>query len=231
MTHTISLTKALRHWSLFALLSIVIFSVACGDDDSPEEPEEPQQITFEGTGNINPNNFPAGMGLDLSAGDTGRVAQLDEVTDLEWDILFITYRTTAGGRPGIILFGDSRNSAAATQAVNVTDGLGAGMGSEGFTNFTMATTAQQAALSADDEFLFDPETDVDERGLADIDVLTSAYQDLIIGDRIVNLDEADQPVYLVRDRSGNLYKFMMVSRANGGAATLRWERFNDSDIE
>ena len=230
MTDTISFTSAIRRVGLLAIVCFLVFSIACNDDDEEETPDMPP-VTFEATGNLNPNNFPAGFGLDLSAGDTGRVAQLDEVTNLEWDILFITYRTSSGGRPGVILFGDSRNSAAATQAANVTDGLGAGVGSTGFNGFTTVTTNMQSALSADDEFLFDPELDVDERGLADIAILTAAYQDLVIGDRIVNLEEANQPVYLVRDRSGNLYKFQMVSRESGGPATVRWSRFNDSDIE
>lgn len=213
----------------FLCLTALVIALSCGDDDASGPTTD--TATYEGTANINPNNFPAGIGLDLSAGDTGRVVQLDEVTALEWDIQVVTYRTAEGGRPGVILFGDSRNSAAAVQAVNVTDGLGIASGGAGFSAFTNVTQAMQQALSADDEFLFDPVLDVDANGRADIDILTAAYQDLVIGDRIVNLAEADQPVYLVKDRSGNLYKFQMVSRAQGGATTLRWARFADDAIE
>ena len=207
----------------------IIIAQSCGDD----EPAGPtiDTGTYEGTANINPNNFPAGIGLDLSAGDTGRVVQLDEVPALEWDITVIAYRTAQGGRPGVILFGDSRNTAAAVQAVNVSDGMGVGMGAAGFSGYTQVTTTHQQALSADDEFLFDPVLDVDGQGRADVQILEAAYQDLVIGDRIVNLDEANQPIYLVRDRSGNLYRFMMVGRESGGPTTLRWARFADSAID
>ena len=220
-----------RLFSLLLLIGAIAFFQACGDDDGTPDGPPVDISTYEGTANINPNNFPAGVGIDLSAGDTGRVVQLDEVPTLEWDITAITYRTAEGGRPGIILFGDSRNSAAAVQAVNVSDGMGVGMGATGFAGYTRVTTAHQQALSADDEFLFDPVLDVDGNGRADIEILTAAYQDLVIGDRIVNLDEANQPVYLMRDRSGNLYKWMMVSRENGGPITFRWARFADDAID
>ena len=230
MTHTITFSRAIRHWSLFAALLIVIFISACNDDDGPEDPEVPP-ATFEASANINPNNFPDGIGLDLSVGDTGRLVQLNEFPELEWDIQVIAYRTSEGGRPGVILFGDDRNATIATQAVNVSALSGIPAGSAGFDSYTNVTVAQQEALSADGEFLFDPETDVDERGLAILDILEAAYANLVIGDQIVNLEEADQPVYLVRDRSGNLYKFQMVARANGGTTTLRWALFADSAIE
>lgn len=212
--------------SFFAIGAMLYFQ-SCGDDDT----SEPANMTIEATANINPNNFPGGIGLDFSAGDNGLLVQLDNEANFEWDIQVITYRTAEGGRPGVILWGDSRNSAAATQAVNVSDGLGATTGKTGFDGFTRVTTAMQQALSADDEFLFDPVLDVDGQGRADIDILLAAYQDLVIGDRIVNLAEADQPVYLVRDRSGNLYKFQMVSRESGGATILRWEKFNAASVD
>lgn len=220
-----------RLFSLVLLIGAVAFFQGCGDDDGGSDGPTIDTSVYTGTANINPNNFPAGVGIDLSEGDTGRVVQLDDVPTLEWDITAITYRTAQGGRPGIILFGDSRNSAAAVQAVNVSDGMGVGMGSSGFTGYTQVTQAHQQALSADDEFLFDPVLDVDANGRADITILTAAYQDLVIGDRIVNLDEANQPVYLVRDRSGNLYKWMMVNRENGGPITFRWARFADDAID
>lgn len=221
-----------RIFAMLLFAGAIIVAQSCGDDE-PDGPMEPttDTSTYEGTANINPNNFPAGIGLDLSAGDTGRVVQVDEVATIEWDIQVITYRTAEGGRPGIILFGDDRNNAAAAQAVNVSDGMGISTGSTGFAAYTQVTTAHQQALSADGEFLFDPVLDVDAQGRADIDILEPAYQDLVIGDRIVNLAEADQPVYLVRDRSGNLYKFMMVGRESGGPTTLRWARFDTDSID
>lgn len=217
-----------RALALFLCAGAIFLAASCGDDD---EGPEIDTDTYEASANINPNNFPAGIGLDLSVGDTGRVVQLDEVTTLEWDIQVIAYRTAEGGRPGVLLFGDDRNTAAAAQAVNVSSGMGVATGSAGFNSFTQVTTAMQQALQADGEFLFDPEQDVDGQGRANVEILEAAYQDLVIGDRIVNLEEADQPVYLVRDRSGNLYKFQMVSRAQGGVTALRWARFSSDSID
>ena len=89
----------------------------------------------------------------------------------------------------------------------------------------------QNALSADGEFLFDPQLDVDQNGKADEDILRAAYQDLVIGDRIVNLESSSQPIYLVRSRDGVLFKFRMVNRQQGGQTTLRWARFADTAID
>ena len=76
---------------LLCLFALAI--IACQDDDA--EPDGPSNETFETT--ANPNNFPLGIALELTKGDTGRLVQLDEVQNAAWDINVITYRTANGG--------------------------------------------------------------------------------------------------------------------------------------
>lgn len=212
---------------LFFILCITIVGLAsCSEDDGPVVLTSD---TFEGNFNINPGTFPEGGGLDLSASDTGMVAQID--TDaIDWDIQIKAIRTGAGGRPGVFLFGDDQ-TAGAVQAVNVSERAGIGLGSTGFTAFERVTTEMIDILSADGVFTFDPVTDLDGEGKPDATQLAIAYQDLVIGDRIVNLEEADQPVFLVQDKSGSYYKFQMVLRENGGNVVVRWAKFTADALD
>ncbi|GAB5528094.1 MAG: hypothetical protein Roseis2KO_59660 [Roseivirga sp.] len=207
------------------LATLIVAFLSCGDDDDIVV----DTATYQGTININPNNFPAGAGLDMSLGDTGRVAQLDEVTDLAWDIMIVTYRTAQGGRPGFLLFGDE-DSSLPVRALNVSESSGIGTGLAGFNTFTQVDQTMTSNLRADGVFNFDPVNDVDAQGRADGTILQAAYDDLVIGNRIVNLDPDDQPVYLIATREAVLYKFQMVERANGGATTLRWARFSNDAV-
>lgn len=208
------------------IITSLLLITGCSDDD---EPAVLTSATYEASFNINPATFPKGGGIDLSAGDSGIVAQLD--TDaIEWDIQIKAIRTGAGGRPGVFLFGDDQ-SAEAVRAVNVSELSSLETGSSGFEAFERVSAEMLSALAADGVFTFDPETDLDSEGVPDAEALASAYQDLVIGDRIVNLEEADQPVYLVEDRGGSFYKFQMVSREGGGGATIRWAKFTSDAID
>lgn len=211
--------------NLFLATLIVVF-LSCGNDDGGIVIDT---ATYEGTININPNNFPAGAGLDMSEGDTGRVAQLDTESNLPWDLMIITYRTAEGGRPGFLLFGDV-NSDLSVKAINISEHSGIGTGLAGFNAFTQVDQTMTSNLQSDGVFNFDPVTDVDGQGRADGTILQAAYDDLVIGNSIVNLAPADQPVYLVATREAVLYKFQMVERTNGGSTTLRWARFSNDAI-
>lgn len=223
------MTYIINHLKKLALLSvgiIIIGLAGCSEDDGPVVLTSD---TFEGSFNINPGTFPEGGGLDLSASDSGLVAQLD--TDaIDWDIQIKAIRTGAGGRPGVFLFGDDQTSGA-VQAVNVSERAGIGTGSAAFTSFERVTTEMVDLLTADGVFTFDPATDLDSEGKPDAIQLAIAYQDLVIGDRIVNLEEADQPVFLVQDRSGSYYKFQMVLRENGGNVVVRWAQFTSDALD
>lgn len=209
---------------LFGLFIFSLYSCS-GEDDGPVILTSD---TFEGTFNINPGTFPEGGGIDLSASDTGVVSQLD--TDaIDWDIQIKAIRTGAGGRPAVFLFGDDQTSGS-VQAVNVSDLSGIATGSTGFMGFERVTSDMVNALAADGVFNFDPETDLDPDGRPDANLLAIAYQDLVIGDRIVNLEETDQPVYLIEDRAGSFYKFQLVSRENGGTVVVRWAQFTADAI-
>lgn len=208
------------------LITLIVSFLSCGLDDGNIVVDT---ATYQGSININPNNFPAGAGLDMTAGDTGRVAQLDEVANLPWDLMIITYRTAQGGRPGFLLFGDE-NSTLPVRALNVSESSGIGTGLAGFNAFTQVDQTMTSNLKPDRVFNFDPVRDVDGQGRADGTILQAAYDDLVIGNRIVNLASDDQPVYLIATREAILYKFQMVERANGGQTTLRWARFSNDAI-
>lgn len=213
--------------------SLIIFIgmsllIACTDDEETGPP--PVITTYQGSANINPANFPAGVGLDLSAADTGRVAQLDTEASLQWDISILTIRTGAGGRPGIFLFGDTE-TAGAVKALNVSVSDQAGTGATSFENFGAVSNAMKAALQADGVYAFDPQVDKDEDGKPDADRLAEEYLKLVIGDKGIRDPEADQAIYLVQDRNGDFYKFQFVMLENGGNITLRWAKFDEAFIE
>lgn len=212
----------------FALLFICVFFLSCDGDDPVAE--QYSTATYEGTININPNNFPAGGALNLTLGDTGKVAQLDVDASFDWDIKIMTYRTSQGGRPAIFLFGDVETGNA-VKALNVSSSDDIALGLAGFNAFATVTTTMQQALEADGVFNFDPAVDIDGSGKPDLAKLETAYTALIIGDKIVNLDEAQQPVFLVKSKSGAFFKFQMIKRENGGETQLRWARFASGSVE
>lgn len=203
------------------ILSLVLLSffIACSDDDAPVILTSD---TYEADFSINPSTFPLGGGLDISAGDTGRVAQLD-VENIDWDLQVRTIRTQDGGRPGVFLFGDQQ-TAGAVSALNVSESAGIATGSDGFLAFERVTTAMITALSADGVFDYDESS-------RDATALATAYQSLVIGDRIVNLDEENQPVYLIADREGNYAKFQMIRREGGGSVFIRWAKFTTDAVD
>lgn len=211
--------------SPFFSVAFILAFFSCGDNDDIVI----DTATYQSTFSINPNNFPAGAGLDMSEGDTGRVVQLDDEVNLPWDLMMITYRTSQGGRPGILLFGDT-NTDAPVRALNVSEHAGIGTGLAGFNSFTVVDQTMTSNLAADGEFTFDPETDTDGMGRADGTKLQEAYNNLIIGDKIVNLDTEHQPVYLVATRESILFKFQMVERSSGGQTTFRWARIANDAI-
>lgn len=216
------------HYSLLLFFTLIFF-VSCSEDDPGIEPQFSTE-TFEASFNINPNNFPAGAGLNLTAGDTGRIVQLDEESSFEWDIKMITYRTGQGGRPGIFLaVNDQENNH--VKALNVSATHAIANGSSGFSDFTLVTQSMQDQLAADGIFNFDPSTDVDSSGKPDAQKLQTAYNNLVIGNQIVNLNESEQPVFLVQTKDGILFKFQMVKREQGGVTTFRWSRFSPDSID
>ncbi|HAA12246.1 MAG TPA: hypothetical protein DCE41_11315 [Cytophagales bacterium] len=194
------------------------------------EPEGPDTSAFEGEVQINPASFPAGGAVDLNLEDTGVVAQLDSVPSFLWDLKILAYRTSQGGRPAWFLFGDD-TSPDAVMALDVSNFAGIGLGLAGFDSFTSVTADMQTSMSADGVFDFDPSADVDSEGNPDGTLLAQAYVGLVIGDKIVNLEADQQPVFLVRSREGLYYKFQQMARQGGGAVTLRWARFADDALE
>ena len=212
---------------VYLLLIATVFLLACEEDEITPTVDT---NTYEGLMEVNPANFPGGAGLDLSVGDTGSIAQLDATPNFEWDIKVMTYRTSQGGRPAVYLFGDNTMQNA-VKALNISTFANLGLGEQGFNAFDQVSTEMQNALQADGVFNFDPAVDLDEKGQADAQKLSDAYQALQIGDKVVRLNPNEQPVFLVQDRSGALYKFQYVQLEGGGKVTLRWARFAESSIE
>lgn len=216
---SIDIFSIMKKISFLASALIMCIFISCSEDDAPVVLTSD---TFEASFSINPSTFPLGGGLDLSASDTGRVAQLD-VEDIDWDIQVKTIRTQDGGRPGVFLFGDDQTTGS-VKAVNVSELSGIATGSTGFSGFERVTAAMISALSADGVFDFDESS-------RDAALLATAYEALVIGDRIVNLEEAEQPVYLVEDRGGDYFKFQLIRREGGGAVFIRWAKFTQDAVE
>ncbi len=194
--------------------------IACSsEDDAPVI----DTAVYEGSIQTNPQSFPAGGGLDLDFNGIGGIAQLDTAMGFQYDLKILAYKTSDGGRPAIFLSGDESSSGAA-EAVNVSDVSGIGLGASGFESFEIVTDEMIAALAPDGVFAFDPAVDVDDTGKPDIVKLESEYEKLVIGDLVVRLEEAEQPVFLVKSREGDLYKFQHITREGGGVAKVRWAR-------
>lgn len=186
--------------------------------------------TYEAYLEINPASFPAGGGLDLDNQGTGGIAQLDADPSFDYDLKMLTFRTSKGGRPAIFLAGNT-NAIPAVAALNVSDFAGTGLGDEGFGAFERVSALMIQALKSDGIFDFDPTTDLDDEGKPDVTILTAEYQKLVIGDKVVNLETEEQPVFLIRTLEGTYFKFQHVKRENGGRVLFRWARFGEDAIE
>jgi len=178
---------------------------------------------------IQPQSWPAGGGLDLGLNGTGAVGQMDIDPEFNWDLKVIAYRTNQGGRPAIFLSGNTATTEK-SYAVNVTQNFGVGIGLDGFTAFTSVSSAMIDSLKADGIFSFDPLVDVDENGNPDADLLLTQYDNLVIGNSVVDLAESEAPVFLIKDLEGKYHKFQHVRRENGGRVLLRWGSFDPSQI-
>ena len=201
------------------LILISLFFISCDSDDI--NPINTQ--VYEGIIQTNPQNFPSGGGIDFDADETGQIAQLDTAANFQFDLRIIAYRTAEGGRPAVFLFGNE-TSTSSVLALDISGFSGIGTGANAFEGFLEVTTEMINALEPDGVFDFDPKVDVDAQGRPLLEILEKAYSALVIGDKVVRLDEVDQPVFLIQTREGKMYKFQHVSREGGGAVTIRWAR-------
>lgn len=204
---------------LIALFALCLIIVSCEDSDDPTI----DTSTFIGSIETNPQSFPAGGGLDMDGIIAGRIAQLDTAPNFEYDLKILAYKTSQGGRPAVFLWGNQA-SAESVKAVDVSALSGIGLGLVGFDEFTTVTQEMIQGLASDGLFDFDPTTDVDNSGKPDLTKLEQEYTKLVIGDKVVRLEEAEQPVFLIQSREGTFYKFQHISREGGGKANIRWAR-------
>ncbi|MBN7817001.1 hypothetical protein [Algoriphagus pacificus] len=201
------------------LILISLFFICCENDDL--DPIDTQ--VYEGVIQTNPQNFPSGGGIDFDANETGQIAQLDTAASFQFDLKIIAYRTAEGGRPAVFLFGDETN-ASSVMALDISSFSEIGTEPIAFQNFQEITAEMINALEPDGVFDFEPEVDLDAQGRPILEILEDAFSALVIGDKVVRLDEVDQPVFLIQTREGKMYKFQHVSREGGGAVTIRWAR-------
>lgn len=217
------------NWTVFAIAILLSLS-SCKKEKTDTDPVNTGNSGYsEAYVEIQPQSWPAGGGLDLGLNGTGAVGQMDINPAFNWDIKVMAYRTNQGGRPGIFLSGDV-NTAQKAYAVNVSQHFGLGTGLDGFNAFTSVSAAMIDSLKADGVFTFDPLVDVDQNGEPDAAILLAQYDNLVIGNSVVDLDESEAPVFLVRDLEGNYHKFQHVRRENGGRVLLRWDQFESSQI-
>jgi hypothetical protein len=196
------------------------------------------QTPTQGILETKPENYPAGYGVDF---ESNSIASLDQQPNFQYDLKELAYRIkdvvtgAYGGRPVIFLWG---NAASATQAkaLNISTFAGAGLGLSGFNNFKYVTKAMKDSLKADAVFPINP---YDESvypwkdGFIQMSesTLLAAYQVLVIGDKVVRLEEAQSPVWLIKTAEGNYFKFQHIERQGGGHVPIRWYRFKASEIE
>jgi len=216
-------------WSVF-VCAVFFALISCKKEKPENDAINTGDAGFsEAYVEIQPQSWPSGGGLDLGLNGNGSVGQLDVHPEFNWDLKVMAYRTNQGGRPAIFLAGNTGTTEKAL-AVNVTQHFGIGTGLDGFNAFTAVSAAMIDSLRADGVFTFDPLVDVDQNGEPDAALLLAQYNNLVIGNSVVDLGESEAPVFLVKDLEGNYHKFQHVRRENGGRVFLRWDAFDPSQI-
>ena len=196
------------------------------------------QIPSTGILETKPQNYPAGYGVDF---ETDSIVSLDQYPNFRYDLKELAWRIqdpvtgVAGGRPVIFLWGNVSTTTKA-MALNVSAFAGIGLGAEGFAEFKYVTKAMEDSLKADGNLPMDPNDTILypwKNGFIQMSeaTLLSAYQALVIGDKVVRLAEADSPVWLIKTSDGNYFKWQHVERQGGGHVPIRWYRFKSYEMD
>ena len=196
------------------------------------------QIPSTGILETKPQNYPEGFGVDF---ETDSIASLDEHPDFKYDLKMLAWRiqdpiTSAyGGRPVVFLWGNDSTRTKA-MALNVSEFAGIGLGAEGFAEFKFVTKIMTDSPKADHVMPINPNDTILypwKNGFIQMSeaALLSAYQALIIGDKVVRLAEANSPVWLIRTAEGNYFKWQHIERQGGGHVPIRWYRFKPNEID
>ena len=221
---------------LSIVLGVILFS-GC-KDVIDENSFFTDQIPNTGILETKPQNYPAGFGVDF---ESDSIVSLDEYPNFKYDLRMLAWRiqdpvTTAyGGRPVVFLWGNESTPTKAL-ALNVSAFAGIGLGEEGFAEFNYVTRAMKDSLKADNKLPIDPNDTLLypwKDGFIQMSeaTLLSAYQALVIGDKVVRLAEADSPVWLIRTAEGNYFKWQHIERQGGGHVPIRWYRFKPFEMD
>jgi len=196
------------------------------------------QIPNTGILETKPQNYPEGFGVDF---ETDSIVSLDEHPNFKYDLKELAWRIqdpvtgVAGGRPVVFLWGNTTTVTKA-MALNVSEFAGIELGAEGFAVFKYVTRAMEDSLKADGKLPINPNDTVlypwkNGYELMSEATLTSAFQVLLIGDKVVKLAEADSPVWLIRTSDGNYFKWQHIERQGGGHVPIRWYRFKSYEMD
>jgi len=196
------------------------------------------QVPNTGVLETKPQNYPAGFGVDF---ETDSIVSLDQYPNFNYDLKELAWRIQdpvtgdAGGRPVVFLWGDESTKSKA-MALNVSEFAGIGLGEEGFAQFKYVTKAMEDSLRADAKLPINPNDTLLypwKDGFIQMSeaTLLSAYQALVIGDKVVRLAEVDSPVWLIRTSDGNYFKWQHIERQGGGHVPIRWYRFKPFEMD
>lgn len=224
---------------LYSKISTCIFCImilwSCQTEAPEKEIISTDQTPAEGILETNPQNYPAGYAVDF---ETDSIVSLDVHPDFVYDLKMLAWRikdtitNVYGGRPVVFLWGDESATSQA-KALNVSEFAGIGLGEDGFNEFKSVTKAMEANLEADGIFSLNMNDYNWSDGyiLISEDTLLAAYSKLVIGDKVVSLEESVSPVWLIKTSDGNYFKWQHIERQGGGHVPIRWYQFKSYEIE
>jgi hypothetical protein len=229
---------------LYSRFFICVFCVlllwSCQTEAPDNEIISTDQTPTEGILETKPQNYPSGYGVDF---ERDSISSLDLHPDFQYDLKMLAWRIqdtitgAYGGRPVVFLCGDE-STVTKAKALNVSEFAGIGLGVDGFTEFKYVTKSMQENVKADG--VFPMSTNANDSSLYEWkdgfmliseSTLLAAYSVLVIGDKVVRLEEAVSPVWLIETSDGNYFKWQHIERQGGGHVPIRWYQFKSYEIE
>jgi hypothetical protein len=227
-----------RNLLFFCLGSILLVGCENESTNPQESSVVTEQTPKEGILETKPDNYPLGYGVDF---ETDSIVSLDQYPTFQYDLKMLAYRIkdpvtgAYGGRPVVFLWGDV-SMAHPAKALNVSVFAGFGLGLDGFNEFQYVTKAMRDSLKADAVFPIDPSDESlypwsDGFMLMSEALLLNAYSVLVIGDKVVRLEQSQSPVWLIKTSDGNYFKWQHIERQGGGHVPIRWYQFKSDEIK
>jgi len=185
-----------------------------------------------------PQNYPAGFAVDF---ESDSIVSLDQQPTFKYDLRMLAWRIkdtatgSYGGRPVVFLWGNTASQTKAL-ALNVSTFASIPLGADGFTAFKHVTKEMKLALKPDTVFPINPDDTTlykwqDGFIIMKEDLLLNSYKVLVIGDKVVRLEQNVSPVWLIKTAEGNYFKWQHIERQGGGHVPIRWYRFKSNEID